>query len=176
MKYPIKAQPQTLLENFNAGMDRRLLEFLPMPTSGIILNLGAGSKEIPNTIPMDADRGWMAPSLSQFNDGEVSGIYAYHFLEHLDKVTLLAMLKECERVLCIGGIFNIVVPWWASEISHQDLDHKSFFTEQTWENLFKNQYYDGTMPRDWHFGIQAVCLMGLVQRNMVVMTQLVRVE
>ena len=175
----IEVMPATLLENFAAAMDREAPEWHPMNwrsmEQGIILNLGAGKKLIPGTIPLDADRGWWGgKNPIPFENGDVDGIYAYHFLEHLDKKDLLALLKECQRVLRPGGLFNIAVPWWASEISHQDLDHKSFFSEQSLGNLFKNQYYDGTMPRDWHFTIRSTMIMGLVQRNMVVMMQLER--
>ena len=101
---------------------------------------------------------------------------AYHFMEHLTKADIITVLTEVQRCLKPGGVFNVVVPHFSSEAAHQDLDHKSFWTESTWKNLFKNPYYEGTMPRKWKLREHQTVLMGLVQRNLVVVSQLVKVE
>jgi SAM-dependent methyltransferase len=159
-------------ETFQVGMDRQLPEFLE-PPPGIQLNLGAGNKDIPGTVRLDADMGWWAPRLP-YKLNSVGVAYAFHFLEHLDKDTALGLLREVERVLVPGGVFVSVTPHWSSECAFQDLDHKSFWTESTWKNLFDNPYYDGTMKRDWKLRVHSCVLMGLVQRNLVVVTQLVK--
>ena len=70
--------PTTLLEVFEWGMDRQVDEILPFP-AGPVLNLGAGPKLIPGTIPLDADRGWRAGERLDFGDGTVAGAFAFHF-------------------------------------------------------------------------------------------------
>jgi predicted SAM-dependent methyltransferase len=138
-----------------------------------MINVGAGKKHIQGADSLDADSGWHAPTLP-YPDGSITTIYALHFLEHLDKDTFLAQLKEFERVLHPGGVVIIVVPYYSAQIAHQDIDHKLFFTEGTWTNIFDNKYYNGTMPREWCFHVQTCVIMGLVERNLSLFTQLVR--
>jgi hypothetical protein len=164
--------PGTLVQNFEKGMDR-LVEPFRYIQGGIKLNLGAGRKNIPGTVRYDADMGWFAPKLAQ-PDETVTGIYAYHFLEHLERNTLLAMLHEIERVLIPGGWVNIVVPYYTSNMAHQDLDHKSWFTETTFDNLFNCPYYNGTMPRGWKLKVNSCMIMGIVERNLALVVQLVK--
>ena len=164
------ARPVTLLENFCVGMDREVKEFKPME-EGTKLNLGAGYKDIKDTEPLDLSNGWLAPTLD-ISDESICGVYAYHFLEHLNKNDLLDMLHEVERVLIPGGLFNIVVPYWSSELAYQDLDHKTFWTEKTFPNLFFNKYYDGSMDREWHFQINSQVIMGINHRNLCLLVQL----
>jgi len=158
-------------------MDRRLPAWLLPPSLDMVaINLGSGNKEIGATTPFDADRGWWAGEQLPFEDESVDLVIAYHFFEHLTKVDLLDTLRELERILKPGGVINSVTPHWSAEIAHQDLDHKLFFTEQTWNNLFHNDYYDGTMPRDWMFHVGFQLIIGLVQRNLVLLTQIVRTD
>jgi len=156
-------------------MDRQAVDFHPPIPGWSTINLGAGRKHIVNSIPLDADMGWMAREpFPNIRDEEIQTIFAFHFFEHLTKEELIATLRECERVLVCGGVINAVTPHWSAEIAHQDLDHKLFFSEQTWQNLFQNDYYDGTMPRDWKLGVGFQMIMGLVQRNLVLLTQIVK--
>lgn len=172
----IKPEPTDLLELFQVGMDRHVQDILP--ETGMIdgpkLNLGAGNKMIVGTIPHDADNGWLAGEPLPYDDETVVAIFALHFFEHLTKEEFLSVLRECERVLVTYGVINVVVPHWSAEIAHQDLDHKLFFSEQTFENLFNNSYYQGTMPRNWKLMIHTSLIMGVVQRNLVLVTQLVK--
>jgi SAM-dependent methyltransferase len=104
----------------------------------------------------------------------VGGAVAFHFMEHLAKDDAIKMIQEVERVLAPGGVFNMVTPYWMSEMAYQDLDHKTFWTENTFRNLFNNPYYDGTMPRNWKFKVQTCLIMGVVHRNLALVTQLVK--
>lgn len=164
--------PFDLRELFLVGMDRHVKEVLAFP-DGMVLNLGAGKKLIVDTIPLDADRGWYAPRLP-YADGQVAGIYAFHFLEHLGKDDLIEMLREIERVLKPGGSMISIVPLAGTEIAFHDFDHKTFWTEESWRQLFSCPYYDGTMPRDWKFKIQFNIIMGIVTRNLCIFSQIVR--
>lgn len=171
-------KPVTILENVRAGLDRPLPEWLEMGV-GTVLNLGAGKKLIDGTTPLDATSGWLAPELP-YGPETVSGIYAYHFLEHLDKVTIINLLRECQRVLVKGGLMNIAVPWAKAQIAFQDLDHKSFWTERTFKTLFNNEHYQGATIYEnysgkeppWRLYVRSIFLMGLIERNIMVFAQL----
>lgn len=165
-----KLLPTTLREVFEVGMDRELSELLPFP-EGEVLNLGAGKKEIATTRAMDIDRGWVAPKLP-WPDKSLAGAFAFHFLEHLAKDEVIGLLRELERTLVPGGSLIAVTPHRLSSLAFQDLDHKSFWTETTFNNLFSNPYYDGTMPRNWKFRLHASVIMGIVERNLVVVNQI----
>lgn len=170
MKYNL---PLNIMEVFEAGVDRYVSDALPFP-DGPVLNLGAGKKDIEGTVRLDADMGWYAPILPYKNES-VAGIFAFHFMEHLVKDDAIGLLKEVQRVLMPNGSMYIVTPHWSAECAFQDLDHKSFWGETTWDNLFKNPYYDGTMPRDWKLKVNVCLVMGVVMRNLVTVTQLVKV-
>jgi SAM-dependent methyltransferase len=178
--------PRNILDNFSTGMAREVNEFIPVPwvtdsegydeRKSVVVDLGAGNKHIGGATPLDAERGWWAHQAMPFNSESVDAFLAYHFMEHLTKAEIITVLAEVQRCLKPGGVFNVVVPHFSSEAAHQDLDHKSFWTESTWKNLFKNPYYDGTMPRSWKLREHQTLIMGLVQRNLVVVSQLVKAE
>ena len=45
-----------------------------------------------------------------FGDGSFDAVYHSHFLEHIDREFAPGLLKECRRVLKVGGILRVVVP------------------------------------------------------------------
>ena len=149
---------------------RTLPEWFPEP-EGTALNLGAGSKHIKGAIPLDLPD-WNADiDPIPYKDGEVSAIYAIHFLEHIGNP--VSMLRECQRVLKHGGVLNVVLPYYSSQIAIHDLDHKSFWCEDTWKHLFANDYYDKE-HKGWEFRIHTNFIFGLAERNMMLITQLIR--
>lgn len=161
---------QTIQEVFRLGMKRIIPTFVDMPP-GIHLNLGAGFSEIPGVVPLDMPE-WNADLDSiPYKDEAVSGIHAYHFLEHLAQPD--AFLYECQRVLCPGGVMQICVPYFRSQIAYQDLDHKHCFTEETWKTLLRNGYYN-KFGREWRLDIGANVIIGIVDRNLCLLTQLIR--
>lgn len=177
MEQPERLMDVTRMEPFQAlfklGMDRHLPNLLlpRMDTFGRILNLGSGAKIIPGAMPLDypqwdADRDPI-PMVSE----SVSLIHAYHFLEHVrDPVRVL---QECQRVLITGGVMNIVVPYYNAQIAAHDLDHKHQFCEETWRVLFGNPYYDKNKI-EWKLRVHFNLICGIVERNMCLMTQLVK--
>ena len=69
-----------------------------------------------------------------YPDGSIAVIHAYHFLEHLkDPVKMLA---DCQRVLRPGGLMNIVVPYYTSQMMAHDLTHKHAFARTPGRLLF----------------------------------------
>ena len=136
----------TLPEMFLVGMDRALPEPLDFP-AGITLNLGAGNKKIGDSLPLDLPMWDGDRDPIPFSAGSVAGIHCYHFLEHLDKP--IRMLEECHRVLMVGGVLNVVVPWYRSRMAFHDVNHKTFWTEDTWKNIFWNSAQGSSGKTYW---------------------------
>ncbi len=165
--------PIAYLENmFHIGMDRPTNIILQDAQRGIRLNIGAGSKVIDGTISLDFPAFDFDAMNIPYGDSEVTQIHAYHFLEHLKDP--VRMLQEFQRVLMVGGHVNIVVPHYAAQIACEDLDHKKFFTIDTWKTLFNNQYYNKNRV-EWNFRIHFNMIMGIAERNLCIFTQLVKI-
>lgn len=111
-----------------------------------------------------------------FDDNSIGEIHAYQFMEHLSGNTALALLREIERVLVPGGVFNMVTPYPGHGHFTQALDHKSMWTEETWNWLFGNQYYDDHEGDGWRLRVHTCFLFGVVYRNLDLFTQLVKGE
>lgn len=58
----------------------------------------------PGTIVWDLRRG------IPFQDHTFDGVYHSHLLEHIDRASAPAFLRECRRVLKTGGVLRVVVP------------------------------------------------------------------
>lgn len=162
------------------GLKRNVPAFRERPSTGLVLNVGSGStiiggainvdhpsNDFPGLLKWDADEQLPLP----FEAGEVAEIHCYHFLEHC-KYPVWVM-QEFQRVLCHGGIINIVVPHYASQLAIEDLDHKYQFCEDTWKTLFRTDYYNKNKI-EWQFSIGFNMLVGVVERNLCVFTQLIK--
>lgn len=166
-------RPDNLPDMFRLVSARETPDWLPDP-EGPFLNIGHGAKLIEGAVHLDlpewdADRYVPLP----FEDGYFSAIYAIHLLEHVQDPIWL--LREFQRVLAVGGNLNIGLPYYNSQMHAQDLDHKTAWCEETWKETFFNEYYpkghDG-----WKFRIGANYIMAIVERNTMLITQLIRVE
>jgi SAM-dependent methyltransferase len=165
----------TIQELFKLGMKRDLPELL-VPEGDSMLNLGTGNS------PIDGVRSLDYPDWDAEFDpipeatGCVDAIFAFHFLEHLRGDDVVRILRECERVLRPGGVLTVVVPHRLGAMAYQDLDHKTFWTEETWQILMGNPHYDKHRERPWRLRVHANFMMGIVERNLALFTQLVRVD
>jgi len=79
------------------------------------VNVGCGDYPFPNWVNVDADESKPADVHQRvppmpFEDGDVSEVYAGHFLEHLTPDDARIFLAECLRVLRPGGRLGLVVP------------------------------------------------------------------
>lgn len=87
-----------------------------------------------------------------FKDGQLSHVYASHFLEHLTFEENLYLFNEVYRCMKVGGIFEVVVPHGMSYAGMVDLSHKTFWTEDTFGYFTpENKYY-----YSWFFDVDGV--------------------
>jgi len=141
---------------------------------GVILNLGAGNSHVFGTIALDLPQWNAEHEPIPYKKESVDGIYAFHFLEHLRGEHVIEVLRECERVLKPGGVMTIVVPHRLGAMAFQDIDHKSYFTEETWKTLFDNPHYNKNREYEWKFQVNFNLICGLNERNLALFTQLIR--
>jgi SAM-dependent methyltransferase len=166
-------EPSDIHDMARLVTDREIPDWVEPSGEGIVLNIGAGAKKIYGALPLDIPD-WNADSMPiPFEDESVEAIYAIHFLGHVKYPVYV--LRECQRVLMPGGLLNIGVPYWHSMAAHQDLDHKSFFCEETWKTLFTNDYYEKNHD-GWKFKVGTNFLFGLNERNLMLITQLIRTD
>lgn len=156
------------------GLKREIPELLDHSDEMAIttqLELGPGSYPNENATHFldfpewDADTG-MIP----FADEQFRVVHMYHFLEHVKDP--IKILREAERVLVPGGHINITVPHGMVEIGMADLDHKHFFVEEVWRNLFNNDGYEKNRREPWKLKVHANFLCGVTYRNLCLFTQL----
>lgn len=161
-----------LQELFWFGMMREIPPLLP-PPAGLVFDIGAsGLKKAPGAVALGLPE-WCWPRDAIPAGAETVGVvHCYHFLEHLSGEDAIAMLREFERVLVPGGVVNFCIPYYNSNLAAHDLTHKSSWCEDSFTNLFKNSYYDpaGSWRLKQHFCV----IMGIVERNIVLVGQLVK--
>lgn len=106
----------------------------------------------------------------KFQDNTFDVIHAYHCFEHfMDPVKVL---RECWRVLKIGGHINIVVPHCKSELAFEDLDHSQYFHEDSIPKLLRQEGYE--KYEKINLKVHANFLLGVAYRNLCIFTQLVK--
>lgn len=192
---PIPATDQilhedTLLAFTQFGLDRKLWDWENVQLDKPILDMGPGTKRVLydeagfidpkyDPIPQYDIRQLEYPeydfdlegSLDEFEDNSVGGIIAVNVLEHLWDPRIV--LAECARVLAPGAPMNICVPHANSISYYQDLDHKTPFVLDTWDNWLYSPYYEKGRPRpDLRVGVNI--LWGFKEDNLAIYTQLIK--
>lgn len=162
----------TMNDVFKLAMKREIAE--PLPLVGRGLDIGAGNMLIPDTIPLSyPDWTWPIDQIP-YSDGQVDHIHCYHFMEHLTGPDAIDFLFECQRVLKVGGVFQFCVPYYNSGLQAQDLTHRSAWNEETFRNLFSNSFYGTKHNGKWRFRIHFQAIIGVVERNISLIGQLVK--
>jgi SAM-dependent methyltransferase len=106
-----------------------------------------------------------------FGKDEVGGIFAINVLEHLWDPRHL--IDEAARVLAPGCPFTIFVPHPDSVMYKQDLDHKSRFVLDTWDNYLNSPYYEkGRSRPPLRVGFNMI--MAVKEDNVGILTQLIK--
>lgn len=174
-EYGIKfggAVMESMLDLFGFGIDRIIPKWKPFPF-GKVINVGAGNKHITGVESIGLPEWDADEDVLPFGYESIAGIHAYHFLEHVRYP--LEVLQDFQRVLLPGGVINILVPYYTSQLQAQDLDHKSQFSENTWRVAFANKYYTRLDDRaGWKFEVGANMIMGLIEKDLCLVTQLIK--
>jgi SAM-dependent methyltransferase len=164
---------ESLLGFSQMGLDRVIPGWVPFDPDYPILNLGPGNKIVDGTVALDWPD-WDADlEPIPYDDNNIGGIIATHFLEHLNDPR--PAIREAGRVLRSGCPFNILVPHGQSLSYLQDLDHNTPFVIDTWKNLLENPYYDKGREEPFQFRIGANFLFGVKESNLALVTQLIKV-
>jgi hypothetical protein len=120
---------------------------------------------------------WLIPR----DDNSVTTIAIQFTLDHLYPWAVARTLQECQRVLQVGGVINIVVPHYSSQLAAECLFHHSRFGIDTWRNLFSERQYshqadDNRHNKPWALAINVNFIYGVTERNLCLFTQLVKFE
>lgn len=159
---------------FYLAMAREIPNLIP-DKSGVVLNLGGGNKEIYGSHNLQLPEWNAEKEFIPYSNDSVDQIHAYHFLEHVTNP--IKLLMDCQRVLKVGGRMNILVPYYKCEMAVQDLDHKKLFSSEYLKQTFSNPYYNNTGDKfDWKFEIKLNVIIGIVDRNIGILSQIVKVK
>jgi len=163
---------------FAFGLAREIPEWVEAKWPGPVLDLGPGTKQIPEADRLDYpehdfdDPDYRLP----YEDGEVSGIFAINVLEHLNDPRRI--IAEAARVLGAGCPLTVFVPHARSGMYLQDLDHKTPFILDTWKNHVEpHPYYEkGREGITGLFEVGFNALFAIKEENVCILTQLIRTE
>jgi len=115
------------------------------------LNLGCGRRYLPGYINCDvsdAVKTDLCFDLNSFpypfEDETADEIRLEHVLEHLPDT--VAAMCELHRILRVGGVLRIWVPYAKSDWAFGDPTHRSFFTEQTFDYFTRGHTYEFYSP------------------------------
>ena len=105
-----------------------------------VLNLGCGHRFVKGAIHHDRTlhdpRVDVAYDLNDlpwpWRDGEFDEVHAWSVLEHL-QLDLLESLNEVWRILKVGGVLHIKVPYWRHETCWRDPTHRRGYTLETFD-------------------------------------------
>lgn len=125
-----------------------------------ILNLGAGNRVIGDAVNHDVVKHrpeiavvWDLNNMPwPWPDNSFDQIVARAVLEHI-RPDLVQSLNECWRILRPGGQLFVKLPYWESEISHEDPTHRWFFAlrslDQFDPDTERGREYAFYTPRKW---------------------------
>lgn len=165
-------QMNRLLDFVEFGLDRIIHPWVPMSRSRGILHVGPGNKHVEGTLELEWPEWDAETDPLPYQDEELGGIIATHFLEHLADPRFF--LREAARVLYGGCPLNILVPHAQSLMAMQDLDHKSRYVLETWRVLLSNPYYTKDNNTLFPFRVGSNFVFGLKEDNLCLVTQLVK--
>lgn len=171
------------------ALDRELPEWVQADLSKPVIDIGPGTKvnkmadKVVDYPEFNLDGhltltpGIMTPwevhgqDVLPFERDEVGGIFAINVLEHLWDPRWL--IDEAARVLAPGCPFTIFVPHPDSVMYKQDLDHKSRFVLDTWDNYLNSPYYEKGRSRP-NLRVGFNMIMAVKEDNVGILTQLIK--
>ena len=172
------------------ALDRQIPEWVPCDQSKPIVDIGPGTKvndlaDVVIDYPdynLDGQYTITQPGIITqfevtgreelpFGDGTAGGIFAINVLEHLYDPRWL--IDEAARVLAPGCPFTIFVPHPDSVMYKQDLDHKSRFVLDTWDNYLNSPYYEKGRSRP-PLVVGYNMIHAVKEENVGILTQLIK--
>lgn len=143
------------------------------------IHLGPGNKHIEGWTELDYPE-WDAETMGlPYNNESVDAFLALHVLDHLSATAVQDLMSEVQRCLVPGGTFTIVVPHHLGTLAWECIEHKTRYGLKTWRNIFANPAYTpiniSNRPEIvWRLDIGFNMIMGVEERNLVLVTQLIR--
>lgn len=179
----IYAAPFSAWDHIDIALVRDRNDWRISPARGHLVQLGAGKKLIEGYDNLDypewdaeSDLLWILP----YEDGSVSEVVSYFTLDHLEPWAVVRLLREIQRVLMFGGTFACIVPHYSSQLANECIMHKSRFGVDTWRNIFSERQYDhkaeGDTGEEWKLDVQVNFMYGITERNLCLVTQMVKGE
>lgn len=164
-------EPTTMMDLFEIASNRPQNNFSLGRPGLERLNIGAGFKYIEATQILDLPKWNAETDPIPYDDETVGVIYCIGMLDHISNVP--KFLKECQRVLAPGGTLNISVAHVKSNMAWDDIYHKTWFTEDTWKKIFTPTYWEPDYF-EWKLRVNCNMIMGIVERNLFILTQMIR--
>ena len=159
---------------FYLGMKRPLQTLVEFP--GRAINVGSSKNDfwkISFAEPLGRPSWEFPRDHLPYDKASIATIHCYHFLEHLSGVDAIAFLRECERVMVpSASVLNFCMPYYNSNLQAECLEHRSYWNENSFRNLFNNSGYD--IAGRWEMKCSFLMIAGVAERNMCVIGQLVR--
>ena len=116
----------------------------------MILDMGCGNRKLDADWGADIRPGPKVNTVMDmeitpwpFGDGQFSGIRLHHVLEHLKPWRMLDVMNEAHRVIEVGGLAEIAMPYPGSPRFWQDPTHVHAWNEVT------PRYFDPDFP-NWY--------------------------
>lgn len=180
--------PYDLSDVFDIAMIRERKGFirLPDPRHYKCVDIGGGNKIVEGYDRLDYPHWVAGREPLPYGDGSVHAIFSAHALDHMTGEAVVALLVEVDRVLEPGGTFTVVVPHYSSQLAHECIEHKSQFGIKTWRNILANPAYDPHFnfqrgdgyiedaAHTWRLSVGFNMIMGVEERNLVLVTQLIK--
>lgn len=124
---------------------------------------------------------WDAEKFQPFplDSGTVESVICIHTVDHLSSTAVQFWLKDMERLLHPGGVITIVVPHFMSTLAHECIEHKTQYGLKTFKNILgggNDVSVDFRDEGDWRrrLSVGYNMVMGVEERNLVLVTQLVK--
>lgn len=160
---------------FAMGMKRSLPDLLSFPGKAIEVGSSAGDRwRTDHNADALGRPDWIFPLDNlPYDNATVATIHCYHFLEHLSGNNAISFLREAERVMIpSGSVLNFCMPYYSSNLQAECLEHKSFWCEESFNNLFDNSGYN--IAGKWELKQHFIMIAGIAERNLCVIGQLKR--
>lgn len=112
-------------------------------------------------------------------DESCAEVASYHTLDHLWPDQVINVLKEIQRVLKPGGMFTCIVPHYSSQLANECIQHRSRFAVDTWRNIFSERQYSNSVEgqeHEWKLQVMANFVYGMTERNLVLVTQMMKMS